>query len=398
MKNDLFCKRTIWRNREAYKLGNGLIELMTLMGGGHVAEFHFAQASGLPSLNPLWIPPWRTIEPYRYREDLHVSQYGSLTEGKLLSGLVGHNVCVDYFGSPSPEEARQGLSQHGEAASAKWRKTNLRVSLTNVVLTLSVKLPVAGLRFSREISLRPGESVAYFTETVVNESKCDHFFHWTQHVTLGPPFVSHRDSAVSIPGNRGLTFPHGYDEGRALLDSNRRFRWPRAPRLGSGQTVDLRRTLLERGLGFVASVLIDTRRKLGFIAALNAKEQLAIGYCFHRADYPWVAVWEENQAIAAPPWKRKTQARGLEFGTTPIPLPRREAFATGTLFGVPTFTFVPARGRKTIRYAAFLAKLPPSFRHLRDIETGKTELRLLGNKRHDSLRIRASGLSAWESV
>lgn len=395
---DLFCERTIWRNRDAYKLGNGLIELVTLIGGGHVAEFHFAKASRLPSLSPLWIPPWKTIEPYFYREVRHLAQYGSIAEGKLLSGLVGHNVCVDYFGSPSREEAHQGLSQHGEAASAKWRKTKIRIVPRSVTLTLSVKLPVAGLRFTREISLRPGESVVYFAETVVNESKRDHFFHWTQHVTLGPPFISHRYSVVSIPGRQGLTFPHGYDEGRALLESNRRFRWPRAPRLASGQTIDLRRTLLERGLGFVASVLLDTRKKLGFVAALNAKEQLAIGYCFRRADYPWVTIWEENQAIAAPPWKRKTQARGLEFGTTPLPLPRREAFATGTLFGVPTFTFVSARGRRTVRYAAFLSELPPSFRELRDIETGKNGFWLLSSKRRDSLHIPASGLSGWKSV
>ena len=142
--------------------------------------------TGLPVLNPLWVPPWKSIEPYQYRAEKHAAIYGPSNEGKLLSGIAGHNICLDYFGPPSEEEAAQGLSTHGEAPSAQWQKTKLRATSQEVSLTLAVPLPVAGLRFSREIRLRRGESVAYFTETVINEKKADHFFHWTQHVTLSP--------------------------------------------------------------------------------------------------------------------------------------------------------------------------------------------------------------------
>ncbi len=373
-------------------LGNTLLRLVTLTGGGHVAELRFAESTALPSLNPLWIPPWKTIEPYRYRPRVHASRYGSLSEGKLLSGLVGHNICLDYFGSPSAEEAKQGLSQHGEAPSAKWQKTNLQVGTQHVALTLSVRLPVAGLRFSREIKLRRGESVAYFQETVTNERRADHFFHWTQHVTLGPPFLSHRDSVVDLPGTKGITFPHGYNEGKALLASKRIFRWPVAP-TRQGGNVDLTRLFLRRGLGFVAAVLLDTRREVGFITAVNTRLRLLIGYCFNRHDFPWVAVWEENQGIAAVPWNRQTQARGLEFGTTPLPVLRREAFALGTLFGTPTFACIPARAQKTIRYIGFLAQVPPGSGPGRDIHLQKNEIIIRGNDGKDLVRLPASGLS-----
>jgi hypothetical protein len=392
-KKVLFCKATSWHGRNAFCLGNEWVRLTTLTGGGHIAEFRFADETGFSRLNPLWVPPWRTIEPYKYREKTHASRYGSLAEGKLLSGIGGHNICLDYFGSPSPEEAERGLSQHGEAPSAKWHRTVSRLNERSVALTLGVSLPVAGLVLTREIKLRRGESVIYFQETVRNNRNADHFFHWTQHVTLGPPFLSNRDSFVALPGTKGITFPHGYDEGRALLCSANLFRWPNAP-ARSGKAVDLTRPFARRGWGFVVSVLVDPRRDMGFIAAVNLRERLVIGYCFKRQEFPWVAVWEENCAIKAPPWTGRTRARGLEFSTNPIPVPRREAFALGSLFGRPTFSYVPARGRKTVNYLAFLAQIPSDFETVRDIQIAGREINLSG-PRGKSVMLSASGVGDY---
>ena len=38
-----------------------------------------------------------------------------------------------------------------------------------------------------------------------NEKKADHFFHWTQHVTLSPPFLGHDTSRIAISATRGRT-------------------------------------------------------------------------------------------------------------------------------------------------------------------------------------------------
>ena len=148
---ELSCRKTVWQGREAYLLGNGLVRLLTLTGGGHIAEFRFDRSTGLPALGPLWVPPWRTIEPYRYREKTHAAKYGPLLEGKLLSGLAGHNICLDYFGAPSSEEVKQGLSQHGEAPNSRWRKTGSRVGSPRAELTLAVDIAVAGLALTRTI-------------------------------------------------------------------------------------------------------------------------------------------------------------------------------------------------------------------------------------------------------
>ncbi len=396
-QSDLVCRPSSWHGRQAFLLENDLIRLVTLSGGGHIAEFRFREGSGLSTMNPLWIPHWKTIEPYQYQEEAHTAAYGTPVVGRMISGIAGHSLCLDYFGGPSEEEARQGLSIHGEAPSLRWRKVRARVSKQEVELELAVRLPVARLRFRRQIKIRRGESVVYFREEVVNEAKADHFCHWTQHVTLGPPFLAPERSRVFISGTRGRTFPHGY-EGKALLESARDFRWPHAPST-TGESVDLGQPFIRAGLGFVATVLLDPRRDQEYIAALNVQENLLLGYCFARADFPWTAVWEENRARTDVPWSGRTQARGLEFGSTPFPVGRLEAFVDGPLFGAPHFSVIPARSRKTVDYVSFLAGVPPGFDEVSDIRCapGEILIKSRGSKHSGGkVRVSAGGLAPAE--
>jgi len=390
MTTQLVCLKTKWNGRDAYTLHNDLVQMVTLLGGGHIADFQFLANTGLPALNPLWVPPWRSMEPYEYRAEKDAAEYGPVNEGKLLCGIAGHNICLDYFGPPSEEEAAQGLSTHGEAPSAKWRKTKLHTTSHEVSLTLEVRLPVAGLHFSREIRLRRGESVAYFAETVVNERKADHFFHWTQHVTLSPPFLGYDTSRIAISATRGRTHPAGYG-GNDLLAAGRNFHWPFAP-AQTGKSVDLTRPFASQGLGFLVSLLLNPRRQGQYITALNLPNHLLFGYCFRRADFPWVAIWEENEARTAAPWNGRCQTRGLEFSSTPWPVTRREAFAVSPLFDTPTFSTVPAKGKITARYLSFLAQVPENFGGVGDIQIAKKEILIQGSGRRSSLHLPASGL------
>jgi len=82
MTKRLECLKTKWNGREAYTLQNDLVRMVTLPGGGHIAEFQFLAETGLPVLNPLWVPPWKSIEPYKYRAAKHATEYGPINEGK----------------------------------------------------------------------------------------------------------------------------------------------------------------------------------------------------------------------------------------------------------------------------------------------------------------------------
>ena len=94
--------------------------------------------------------------------------------------------------------------------------------------------------------------------------------------------------------------------------------------------------------------------------------------------------------LAAVEWAPQT--RGLEFGSTPSPVPRREAFAVAPLFDTPTFTTVPAKGKITVSYVCFLAQVPENFGAVRDIQVGKNEILVQGSGRRSSVHLPAAGL------
>ena len=380
-------QKSIWKGRRCVRLTNGRIEIIMLTGGGHIAALRFLPGLGLPAENALWEAPWPTMDPDRYRLRQHTSRYGPPPAGKFLSSFTGHALCMDYFGGPSQEELQQNLPLHGEAAAQRWK---IKSSPGNTGVAMEVSLPAAGLSFRRRYRLLKNESIAYIQEEVTNRRPADHYFHWTQHVTLGPPLLQKDESAVFLPGTRGKTWPHGY-EGRSLLANSREFHWPLAPGTNA-RRADLSRPFLRRGKGFVAAVLLDPEREFGFIVALNWRMGLLAGYLFRRHDFPWVAIWEENCARSGSPWNGTTQARGMEFGSTPMPVGKRESFFGGPLFDTPTFRCIPAKGKLQAGYIAFLASAPAGWRRIRDVEVVRNAIVLRGPGPRDALRLPSAGL------
>src|SRR5208282_5014800 len=355
--------KTKWRARPAFCLNNGVVQLTALTGGGHIADFRLLDPS-MRSVNSLWEAPWPTMDPGKFRSS-HIRKYGPAPVGKFLAAFTGHAVCVDYFGGPSAAEAAQGLALHGEAANSRWKLLELKQSSEEARLSMGVHLRAAGLRFRRELRLRRNESVVYVEEQVTNERAQDHFFQWTQHVTLGLPLLHPDESIIALPGTRAVTWPHGY-EGGSLVRDNQEFIWPEAPAIDGG-TANLARPLAREGKGFVVAVLLDPQRELGFVAALNWQLGLLLGYCFRRSDFPWVAIWEENVARSGSPWDGKTRARGVEFGSTPMPIGKEETFARGSLFNTATFRRIPAKSELRAPYVAFLSKVSSGWRSVRDV-------------------------------
>src|SRR5450631_131762 len=383
--------KTKWRNRPAYCLDNGVVQLTTLTGGGHIADFRLLDPTG-DSVNSLWEAPWATMDPDKFRSgDLrkNVRKYGPKSVGRFLAAFTGHAVCVDYFGGPSEAEAAQGLALHGEAANSRWKLLELEQSGAEARLALAVRLPAAGLRLHREFRLRRNESVVYVEESLTNERAQDHFFHWSQHVTLGLPLLHPDESVIALPGTRAVTWPHGYD-GASLVRDNQEFMWPEAPAIEGGK-VNLARPFARDGKGFVAAVLLDPQREFGFVAALSWKLGLLLGYCFRRSDSPWVAIWEENVARAGSPWDGKTRARGLEFGSTPMPIGKEETFARGSLFDTPTFRRIPAKSELRTPYVAFLSKVSSGWRSIRDIQVRRDSI-IVTDERGEQVELQATGL------
>src|SRR5215469_10042310 len=170
----------VYRGRRAAFLENERVRVTVLLEGGHVAEI----VDRKTGINPLWIPPWPTIEPSVYDARTH-PEYGADSESKLLAGIHGHNICLDIFGPPSEQEAVGGLTVHGEAPVAWYSLEEApgRISMETL-------LPLAQLRFRRMLTLRSETTVVEFLDSVENLSRCDRPIAWTEHVTLGPPFLA----------------------------------------------------------------------------------------------------------------------------------------------------------------------------------------------------------------
>src|SRR5512141_1229952 len=134
---------TDYRGRRAAALDNGTLQIVVTEEGGYIA----AVTDKETGVNPLWSPPWRTIEPSQYDRRRH-PEYGADAESKLLSGILGHNLCVDIFGGPTETGAAAGLTVHGEAPVAPYE-----LLLEGETLTQKATFPQAQLHFERTIRL-----------------------------------------------------------------------------------------------------------------------------------------------------------------------------------------------------------------------------------------------------
>ena len=340
---------TEYRNRRAATIENAQLRVTVLEEGGHLAEI----TDLVTGINPLWTPAWPSISPSAYGPATHMI-YGTGVDAPLLAGLMGHNVCLDIFGGPSDEEARAGLPVHGEVSTARFEIDRAPASLA-----MRASLPEAQLSFERRIELV--DHAVRIRETVENHAGTDRPVGWTEHVTLGPPFLEHDRTEFRASATRGKVIEGTFGPADYLA-AGAEFDWPHAPRAGGG-THDLRRFPGGSPSSAYTAQLMDRAREHAFFVAFQPSSRLAFGYVWRRADFPWMGIWEENGSRPAPPWNRRTVTRGMEFGMSPFPETRRQMIDRGPLFGTPPCGWIPARGRVAVEYWAILqssAAIPES--------------------------------------
>jgi hypothetical protein len=316
---------TLFRNRPALQIENNDVRVTVSVQGGHIAEM-LDKKSGV---NPLWSPPWPSIDVSDYSPAKY-PEYGDDAESRLLAGIMGHNLCLDLFGPPSPEEARAGLVVHGEAALV-----NFDISAEGQQLTARAILPAAQLFFERHIRL-DGKKVQ-IRETVENLSILDRPIAWTQHVTLGFPFVERATTQIRATATRSLT-PTGVE-----------FDWPWLPE-ADRSTRDLQTFNSAQSSGGYTAHLLNPESPQAWFFAYSPPSNVVLGYVWKTADFPWLGIWEENESRAGKPWNNRTTTLGMEFGVSPFPESRREMIDRSKLFGVPCYRWIPAKTKVSIAY------------------------------------------------
>jgi hypothetical protein len=228
---------------------------------------------------------------------------------------MGHNTCLDLFGPPSDEEERAGVTVHGEASVLPYE-----LVVEPTALTARCTLPVSQLAFERRLEL--DEQRIRFTEAVENLSALDRPIAWTEHVTLGPPFLE-----------CGMT----------------QFRAAAAPK-------DFETYTNVAASGGYTTHLLDSSSAGAWFFAYSPKFQVVFGYVWQRSDFPWLGVWEENCSRKQSPWNGRTRARGMEFGVSPFPETRRAMIERQTLFNTACYRWLPARARVEVNYYAAIAR------------------------------------------
>jgi hypothetical protein len=360
------------------------METVLLRGGGHIAELRLRPPHG-PAINCLWAAPWLTVDPGHVDFNKVAALYEAAPAGPFLAGYTGHALCLDNFGPPSKQEAELGVPLHGEASARDWS-----FEVTPEGCVCSVNLPVSRLHFERAMWLTGDSSVLFVNERVENRDDSDREIHWVQHLSLGPPFLAPDHCSIHASLDHAMTWPLGY-EGRELLRDNAIFKWPMAPSVNYG-ALDLQIPFQHQGSGFVAAAHVDPASEIAHIAALNWQLGLALIYCFRRKDFPWVAIWEENCARQAVPWNGATQVRGMEFGTTPMPLGRDEIRAMGNLFDTPGSRVIPAGGTLHARYLICMTTVPASWHEITGIVPRQNSLTLIGPRSSDHVSVGAEGV------
>jgi hypothetical protein len=335
-------KQTIFHGRRTAQLETDEVRLTVTEEGGHVAEL-LDKKTGI---SPLWIPRWKSIEPSEYSSARH-PEYGGGPESQLVAGLLGHNICLDLFGSPDPEESAAGIPVHGEAPVATYE-----VEGDDSELILSAVLPKAELTFRRSLKLA-GDGVVCFSESVHNHACTDRPIGWTQHVTLGAPFLERGNTQFIISGTRSWVYESDFNNGLGMQMSGAEFNWPFCPRKDGGVD-DFSTFTSEESTGGFTAHLMHSEQEHAFFLAWSPRYKLAFGYVWRREDFPWLSRWEENHLRPWAPWNSNGFALGMEFGVSPMVESRRKMVERGKVFNTATFRWIPARSRHSARYCAFV--------------------------------------------
>jgi hypothetical protein len=295
------------------------------LAGGSIADFHLRKQG----LNPLqWEEPGATTAPRP----------------------MGHFLCLDRWGAPSPAEQKNGMPFHGEASRVEWQVRQPPHREGDwIVAEMGATLPLAGLKIERRIRL--STRGAFFTarDAVTNTNRLGRIYNMVQHATIGPPFL---DESTVVDSNARKGFmqssPLPHPEEPAVY-------WPQA--LKEGQPVDLRH-LRDDPAPNVVSFTLDT--EYGWATASSPMHGLLIGYLWKSAEYPWFNVWRDVK-------NGRPAARGLEFGTTGLHQPYSVLVAKGRIFDRPLFQYLDAGETVARSYAAFLVPLPADYQGVADL-------------------------------
>lgn len=323
---------TTLHGRTALTLSNGSLAISVLPGGGFIGAVQLTTGDPRADINPMRVPDYQTIDPHTFDplDEDHAAAYGTDVQGRLMSGYMGHYTCFPQFGHSTQEFAAAGYGQHGEAIGVLWER---RPTDTPNQLSMAAHLPENSYNFERVISMEPGETVAYVTETAENLTSFERPLQWNQHVTFGPPFAA---------------------VGKMWADASVADA-PTGHRAFSGET---------------GRWEMQGDKPRNWVTAFNEDYRLLFGQLFDAELNPWLLDWQTDAALndqsAMPRPLQGATARGFCWGDS-VESGIKNAVTIAEHNGVPTFSWIGAKQRRSQQYAIFSTVLPEGWRGTADV-------------------------------
>jgi len=332
-------------NRPVYFVANDKLEVAVVKQGGSMLRILIqGDSEGLsPYGNPEMVP--------------------SVPDNRKLQGpMVGHFVCVDGFGNPSPEERKAGAAMHGEAYIQPWKLVASEKQGATTTVKFAVNLPLAQEAFTRQLRMVDGESVIYVDSELENQVAFDRTANWGEHPFLFPPFLEPEKTVVDMGGTRAKTRTGGQ---RLPFAQGLDFTWPMIPG-ADGKLVDLRAQPANVSWSGHTTTLMNPSRPLAYVTVMNTARRYLLGYVFRREDYPWV---QNYMSYTTNGWS----GRGIEFATQPFDLPHRDMVELNRMFDTPVYRWLPAKSKIATRFILFYARSPEGMTRVDDVrlENGK---------------------------
>jgi hypothetical protein len=241
---------------------------------------------------------------------------------------------------------KNGMPSHGEATSVQWILLSGPENRGDAVTAeMSCALPLSGMILKRTLRLMHDSAVLVVNEEAINGNKLGRVYNLVQHPSIGGLFL---DANLRIDSNATRGFWVGNPFPRL---EEPMITWPNFE--FKGKQNDIRRVAKDQEPGVFNFVMDGAVH--GWVTAANPSRRLLLGYFWELADYPWLRIWRaDKDGIPI--------ARGLEFGTTSLPLPFRDIIAKGKIFDRPVYDYLDAGESRTRTYTVFLTGIMEGFR------------------------------------
>jgi hypothetical protein len=280
-----------------------------------------------------------------------------------LEGL-GHFVCVDGFGPVSREEQAAGMPGHGEAHRVPWELTSSDRTGAMLSVQFTARLPLVQEIFRRTIRIVDGESVVYVESELESLLGFDRPVNWGEHATIGGPFLEQGKTVTEMSARRASTRSYASEAvdppDHHNLADDKEFTWPMAP-TAAGGLADVRVAPTITPVMDQTTSLMDATRRLVYVVSLHPGKHALFGYVFRREEYPWTQMWDWY------PGGGERSSRGVEFAVQPYDLPRREVIQSNSMFGTPTYRWLPALSKIGSSFLMFYTRTPDGFTRVDDV-------------------------------